>query len=46
MEENCKHKRIKRNFPFGKKSRPLRSCKDCGKPISNKELKEKNKRKK
>jgi len=26
----CKHKRIKRNYPHGRKSRPVRYCKDCG----------------
>lgn len=30
----CKHKRIKRNFPFGKNSSPRMHCKDCGKVIS------------
>jgi len=44
MEKDCRHKRLKRNYPFGRKSKPLRSCKDCGKIISNKELKEKRKR--
>lgn len=42
--KNCQHKRIKRNFPFGKKSNPRRYCKDCGEPIQS--IKPKNKKKK
>ena len=30
----CKHRRIKKNFPFGRKSTPFRFCKDCGKVIT------------
>ena len=45
MTEDCKHKRTRRNYPFGKKSKPIIKCKDCGKIISNKELAEKRKRK-
>ncbi len=40
----CEHKRIKRNFPFGKKSKSNKFCKDCGKIVTNKML-EKNKTK-
>jgi len=40
MEEKCKHKRIKKNYPFGRKSKPFKFCKDCGKVITNKEIKE------
>jgi len=35
MEENCKHKRIKKNYPHGKKSGPTRHCKDCGELVTN-----------
>ncbi len=40
MNENCKHRRIKKNFPFGKKSNPRMYCKDCEKIIGGKELRE------
>jgi len=33
---NCKHKRIKKNYPFGRKSTARKVCKDCGAVISNK----------
>ncbi len=43
----CEHKRLKKNYPFGRKSKPVMKCKDCGKVITRKELKElKNRRKK
>lgn len=35
----CKHRRIKKNFPHGRKSKPVRECKDCGEPIKMLELK-------
>ena len=41
MEEKCKHRRIKRNFPFGRNSKPFRSCKDCGAVISSRDMKNK-----
>jgi len=34
----CEHKRIKKNFPFGKKSIATKHCKDCGEVITNKQL--------
>lgn len=37
--KTCEHKRIKKNYPFGRKSKADKFCKDCGKPLSNKELK-------
>ncbi len=40
----CKHRRIKRNFPFGRKSSPRRFCKDCGKPIMKMQIKPKQKK--
>ena len=40
----CKHRRIKRNFPFGRKSSPSRYCKDCGKPIMKMQIKPKQKK--
>jgi len=36
MKEQCKHKRIKKNYPFGKKSTAKKFCKDCGEVIQNK----------
>lgn len=36
---NCKHK-IKKNYPFGKKSKADKFCTRCGKVISNKEISE------
>jgi hypothetical protein len=36
-EKKCNH-RIKRNYPFGKKSKPKMRCKDCGIVITNKML--------
>jgi len=32
----CEHKRIKKNFPFGRKSGAVKFCKDCGEVVSNK----------
>ena len=31
----CEHKRIKRNYPMGRKSKPDRHCKDCGEIITS-----------
>ena len=44
---NCEHRRIKKNYPFGKKSKADKFCLDCGEVITNKiiELKRRNKRK-
>lgn len=36
---NCEHKRIKKNYPFGKKSKPVMFCKDCKEVITRYELK-------
>jgi len=44
MKKKCQHKRMKKNFPFGRNSKPLRSCKDCGSVVSNHELKKRKKR--
>jgi hypothetical protein len=38
MTSECRHDRIKKNYPFGKKSGALMSCKDCGSPISRYDL--------
>ena len=35
---DCEHKRIKKNFPFGRKSKARMFCKGCGKVISRKDL--------
>lgn len=37
----CEHRRTKKNFPFGKKSRADKFCKDCGEIITNKFLQKK-----
>jgi len=42
--EECDHRRIKKNYPFGKKSAPTMFCKDCGKVMKNKEIKSRKKR--
>jgi hypothetical protein len=39
-EKKCFHKRIKRNYPHGKKSKPIMHCKDCGKSVTKLELKD------
>jgi len=41
----CKHKRIKKNHPFGHNASPRMHCKDCGKVISSKEIRDRNKNK-
>ena len=38
QKSKCEHKRIKRNYPFGKKTTPRMSCKDCGAVIKPKDL--------
>lgn len=38
--KDCKHKKIKKNYPFGKNSNPIMYCKLCNKEISRKELRE------
>jgi len=34
----CNHRRIKKNYNYGKKSTPVIKCKDCGKRITLKDL--------
>ena len=34
IKEECIHKRVKKNYNFGRKSTPLMFCKDCGKIIT------------
>ena len=36
----CEHRRIKRNYPFGRHSNAHMFCKRCGAIIKNKDLKE------
>jgi len=36
----CLHKRVKKNYPFGRKSRSVKFCKDCGKVLTNKHYEE------
>ena len=35
---SCGHWRIKKNYPYGRKSSLLRVCKDCGESVSGKFL--------
>ena len=39
-EENCKHRRTGKHFPFGRKSGAEIYCKNCGEHISKKQLSE------
>ena len=32
----CDHKRVKKNWPFGRKSKPTVICKDCGEIVKRK----------
>jgi len=41
----CRHTRIKKNYPHGKKSTPVMFCKDCGKVIHPKDIMKDPKRK-
>lgn len=34
----CDHRRLKKNFPFGRNSRPEMGCKDCGNIIKSKDV--------
>jgi hypothetical protein len=43
-ERGCQHQRIKKNYPFGRKSKPMMTCKDCGKSVKPNELKDLRKR--
>lgn len=43
---NCEHKRQKKNYPFGKKSKADKFCKDCGEVITNQMIKQIKKNKK
>jgi len=36
---NCSHKRVKKNFPFGRKSSPTMYCKDCKAVVKPKDIK-------
>jgi len=36
--DDCNHRRIKKNFPHGKKSTPIMFCKDCKKVIKPKDI--------
>lgn len=35
---NCDHRRIKKNYPFGKKSKPRMFCLDCNNVITPHDL--------
>ena len=34
----CDHKKIKKSYPFGKKSKPEMFCKDCNQVVKSHEL--------
>ena len=34
----CDHKKIKKSYPFGKKSKPEMFCKDCNQVVKPQEL--------
>jgi len=40
---NCQHKRFKRIYTYGYKSKPIIKCKDCNKVIKKKDLPKKQK---
>jgi len=42
----CDHRRLKKNFPFGRKSRPEMTCKDCGKIVKSKDVEKRRQQKK
>ncbi len=42
----CEHKKIKKNFPFGRKSRADKHCKTCGDVVTNKMIKDNGRRRK
>jgi hypothetical protein len=42
----CEHRRIKKNYPFGRKSQSFKYCLDCGIVITNKQIKDMKKRRK
>lgn len=44
-QNQCYHPRIKRNYPFGKKSKPTMVCKKCGEVITPYKLKQLNRTK-
>jgi len=37
---DCEHKRVKKNYPFGKKSRADKKCKECGIMVTNKMIRD------
>ena len=41
----CSHRRIKKNFPFGRNARPRMKCKDCDSPVSKLEIRANQKQK-
>ena len=46
MKTKCEHRRLKKNYPFGRKSKPVMFCRDCNEVVSRKELKEMKSRRK
>jgi len=43
--KKCEHRKIKKNYPFGRKSRARKVCKNCGEIVTNLWLFQKRKRK-
>ena len=35
---NCDHRKIKKNYPFGKKSKPTMFCRQCGEVVTPHDL--------
>ena len=39
-DKECRHNRVKRNYPHGKKSSPVMFCKDCNEVVTPLKLKQ------
>jgi len=42
----CEHKRIKKNYSHGRKSKADKFCKDCGEVVTNYQIKNRKRRRK
>jgi len=38
MDNKCKHRRLRKNYPFGRKSKPRITCKICHRLIKPREI--------
>lgn len=38
VREDCSHRKVKKNFPFGRKSQPTYRCKFCKKVLKPKDF--------